>query len=526
MSNPLDEQRHGFKVTNPYSGRWVSRIRDQIIGQGGTPAQALSSAHSSRPKELPLLSFIPFPMTLTYPPILFKLQKIFTSENGIYLVGGVIRDALLGKTSHDLDLVCTHSAKQFAKKAANELSGAFFTMDEERDVHRVILHVTDDLRTVIDFTGCRGSSIEQDLQARDFTINAIAVDLQDPYKTFDPTGGVQDLHDGCLRACNPASCKQDPLRVLRGIRFAAGLILHIEQATREQMKQASNLLGQSSPERKRDELLKILELSQAATALRAFDWLGALDEIIPGLGGYRTAKEKAGWEELLGWIQSIQQMIELLNKENPSKLAQDYNDGLLCMKLGRFDTQLKERFASPIEPDFARIAFLNLSVILAAMSEGHPESQVEKIAVLMKFSREGVRYFNQFASALKAWHALPVRPAEISPLDIFRFYKGRKLGAMDAVLAQIAQASRSDPAIFETETEKGVQLLDGWWNHQDDWVSPRILVNGDELCTEAGMAPGPALGKVLDQIIEYQVSGKIRSREDAIGWAKREQAGK
>ena len=91
---------------------------------------------------------------------------------------------------------------------------------------------------MIDFTGCRGSSIEQDLQARDFTINAIAVDLQDPYKTFDPTGGVQDLRDGRLRACNPASCKQDPLRVLRGIRFAAGLKLHIEPATREQMKQA------------------------------------------------------------------------------------------------------------------------------------------------------------------------------------------------------------------------------------------------------------------------------------------------
>ena len=212
---------------------------------------------------------------------------------------------------------------------------------------------------------------------------------------------------------------------------------------------------------------------------------------------------------MLGWIQSIQQMIELLNKENPSKSAQDYNDGLLCMKLGRFDTQLKERIASPIEPDFARIAYLNLAVILAAMCDGQPESQVDKIAVMMKFSREGVRYFNQFTNALKAWRSLPVLPAEITPLDIFRFYKARKLGAMDAVLAQIARSSRSDTAIFEKEMEKGVQLLDGWWNHQDDWVSPKILVNGDELCKESGMGACSSIGHSTGS--DYRVTGEWKN---------------
>ena len=253
--------------------------------------------------------------------------------------------------------------------------------------------------------------------------------------------------------------------------------------------------------------MKILELSQAATALRAFDWLGALDEIIPGLGGYRTAKGKAGWEELLGWIQSIQQMVELLNKENPSKSAQDYNDGLLCMKLGRFDTQLKERFASPIEPDFARIAYLNLAVILAAMCDGQPESQVDKIAVMMKFSRDGVRYFNQFASALKAWRCFAGSACRNFSLWIFSVFT--KLGSweqwMQFWLKLHGQAGRI-PLSLKRKWKRAYNCWTAGGTIRMIGFLPRILVNGDELCTEVGNGAWSSIGHSTGS--DHRVTGK------------------
>ncbi len=481
MSISPDDQSHGCNHASPYAGRWVARIRDQIIGQGGTPSQALSSARTSRPKEQPLLSFIPFTMTLTYPPILFRLQEIFAKENGIYLVGGVIRDALHGKASHDLDLVCIHDVKQFARKAANQLGASFFTMDPARDVHRVIYHPDGADPVVIDFTGCRGGSLDEDLHARDFTINAVAVDLQDPYKTIDPTGGIQDLRDRHLRACSPYAFEQDPLRILRGIRFAAGLQLRMDPSTRGWMKQSVNMLRESSIERKRDEFLKILELSQASTALHAFDWLGALDALVPGFGEYRKTAGKTEWENLLGWIQSIHHLVELLNRENPAQSADDYKSGMVCMKLGRFDMQIKQWFGSTVEPGFTRVAYISLAAILASMCGLKSTKQLAKIAEDLKFSRDGVRYFIQFAASLDAFSALPNNADEISPLHIFHFFKGRNMAAVDAVLAMIAQATPGtsvDMSVqsFEQLLNKCAALLDAWWNHQDEWVSPHLLI--------------------------------------------------
>ncbi len=127
----------------------------------------------------------------------------------------------------------------------------------------------------------RGMNIDSDLLARDFTINAMAVNLNDPQKLIDPLGGAQDLREKKIKACSPKSIMDDPIRILRAIRFAAEGGYKIEDETRRQLKTGVLLLRSTSPERIRDELFKILKLDQLPVALRALDWLGAYPILFP-----------------------------------------------------------------------------------------------------------------------------------------------------------------------------------------------------------------------------------------------------
>jgi len=175
--------------------------------------------------------------------ILEVVQANRISAGSIYLVGGAVRSLLLQQEPHDFDFAMEGNARSFARKIADALGGNFYMLDDGRNTARVVYGAPGRPRLTIDFAVLRGADIESDLRKRDFTINAMALDLLKPDCLIDPLGGAQDLKDRCLRVCSPAALADDPARVLRAVRLVVELGLNITPDTLSALRQTATYLA-------------------------------------------------------------------------------------------------------------------------------------------------------------------------------------------------------------------------------------------------------------------------------------------
>jgi tRNA nucleotidyltransferase/poly(A) polymerase len=159
-------------------------------------------------------------LVLAWSDIVLDLPDLLEDyPDPVYIVGGAVRDALLRQPIKDVDIAVPKGGIKLARKIANAFGGDFFPLDSERDVGRAIVAIPDG-RLLIDVSGFRGDSLEADLRDRDFTINAMAVDLHgDLNKVIDATGGATDALAKIIRRCNPDAIARDPIRALRAVRL-------------------------------------------------------------------------------------------------------------------------------------------------------------------------------------------------------------------------------------------------------------------------------------------------------------------
>ena len=143
---------------SPYAGRWVALLRGKVIAQGSTPEEARRAAQTHRHKESPEIVFMPSPFSFS--PTLAAVREALPTDQETYLVGGAVRDVILGRESHDLDFALPNDGIKLAKHIANKLKGAFYPLDSDRDTGRVILTDESGVRTVMDFASYRGANIE------------------------------------------------------------------------------------------------------------------------------------------------------------------------------------------------------------------------------------------------------------------------------------------------------------------------------------------------------------------------------
>ncbi len=317
---------------SPYAGRWVARLNGKIIAQGGTPEQALRAAQTSRHKERPEIIFMPVPFY--YSPLIDKVRDALPKQE-IYLVGGAVRDMLLNRLSRDFDFAVPSNGISLARRVANTLNADFMVLDDERDTGRVIVTDPDGERTFLDFATYRGENLEADLRARDFTINAIAFDLQG--KTLiDPLNGASDLRAKIIRACSATSLHDDPVRILRAVRQAAAFGFKIQLETRKAMKDSTNLLPKISPERLRDELFKILEGPKPDASLRALEMLGVLHYLLPELSALKGVAQSEPhiydvWEHTLRVLGYLENILSTLTSGYSADNTNDLFTGLLTI---------------------------------------------------------------------------------------------------------------------------------------------------------------------------------------------------
>jgi poly(A) polymerase len=533
-----------------YAGRWVARLRGRIIAQGGTPEHARRAA-LIRYKETPEVIFMPPNNPLSLPPILESVRAAIPDGIPVYLVGGAVRDALLGRNIHDLDFVLEKDAIKIARRVANSLKADFFPLDTERDTGRVILTNQGGSRTLMDFASYRGRDLEADITGRDFTLNAIALNLADN-SIYDPLGGALDLKEKRLRACSPSAFIDDPVRILRGIRLAANFGFHILPDTRRAMKEAAVFVGDISPERMRDELFRLLDGNQPAVCLRALDLLGALEKIFPEILALKGIVQPPPhvhdvWEHSLATVNHMEGVLAALSSDYHPETASDLISGLLVLRIGRYRQQIGEIFSAPLTADRS----LRSLLFMAALYHDIAKPQT------IKLDENGqVRFWDhdQQGAGISAarCRALAMSNDETARLDIvirnhmrillhinrfiregklpsrravYRFFRDVGSAGVDVCLLALADLMATYEQTLPQETWAAALdvvrlLLENWFEKPSESITPALLLNGKDLMRELNLKPGKKIGEMLEAIREAQAMGTISTRAEALQIAR------
>jgi putative nucleotidyltransferase with HDIG domain len=542
-----DEASPPLESNTSYAGRWVARVRGRIIAQGGTPEQALRASQGTRHKEKPEIVYMPTSFPL--PALVQQVKQIVPPDERLYLVGGAVRDVFLGRAPLDLDFAVPSNGISAARKIANALHADFVRLDDERDTGRVIVTNENGTRIFLDFAAYRGSDLESDLRGRDFTINAIAYDLVAD-SIMDPLDGLQDLRAGVIRACSSSSFLDDPLRILRGVRQAAAFGFHIKKETRELMHEASAGLGRISVERLRDELFKILEGPEPHVCLRALEMLGTFPYFLPELSFLKGVEQSQPhvydvWDHTLAVLESLGKMMVLLEQSLPP--AEDMAVDMFASVMGKYRERFHEHFSRPLNTDRSLFALFFLAALYHdagkpqtktidedGMTHFHKHEDVGAEMIVQRgrglnLSNDEINWLHTAVKNHMRIHSLAIRLQQDGKMPsrraIYRFFRDSGEIGVDLVLLVLADTRGMRAGTLSREIWAGyldicIQLLENYWDHPAEIVSPPRLLDGRDLMRELHLAPGPLVGQLLEAIRENQAVGKIGTREQALSFAR------
>jgi len=509
------------------------------------------------------------PATLAKISLLLAIQK----KQG-YIVGGFIRDWLLGRKTNDIDIAVSGDAITIAREVAKEIGGKFVLLDDVNNIARVVVIEDKKSRRTSQNQELRGAEwhfdfspftgdIESDLARRDFTINAMALELsqfvtaskatkmrsrksasfltakQAPLKLIDPFSGGGDLRDKIIRGASEQIFEADAARLLRAVRLAAELDFNIEPNTEALIRRYSQTITEVSGERIREELLRLLTLPRAAYHLRYLDKLGLLLALIPELAESKGVEQPTVhfWDVFEHSLQTVA-AIEFLIRESDWEhsnddmlntapwsdvierhLSQEVSSGSnhkVLLKLGGLFHDIAKPMTKSID-DTGRARFLGHTKQGAAMTAN--------ILERLRFSNREIR----LVESLVYHHLRPVQMAhEEFPTQraIYRYFRDTGEAGIDILLLALADylASRGPLASME-EWKRHCQLINyilAEHDRQQAKILPVKLIDGHDIMNNFDLAPGPLIGKLLAIVNEAHASGELSTKEEALALARRE----
>jgi tRNA nucleotidyltransferase/poly(A) polymerase len=488
----------------------------------------------------------PAPFLLEWPPLLEAIRGLVNDE-AVYLVGGAVRDAILRRSIHDLDFATEQDGRRLAKRIADKLGGAYYPLDAERGVGRAIIKQGDE-PFVIDVARFRGGTLSDDLAGRDFTINAMAVDLNgDLQSIIDPLGGLSDLQKKRLRRCGPNSIPDDPVRALRAVRQSVVLGLQIEPETRADIRNFGPQIANASVERVRDEFMTMLGGPRPHVALRTLDALGLLTIIIPEVDPMRGVTQSPPhvyevWEHTLYVIEKLYGVIMTISPARTEESAADGAYGMIVYLLDRYRKQLQARLDEPLPNGRNMQALLMLAALLHDCAKpmtrtvdenGHIHFYKHEIygadialqrAIALRLSSEEAQHL----AAIVRNHMRIIQlegTGELSKRTIYRFWKGTgAIGVDVCILTQADYLATYGVTLVLQDWIAYLQLigslLEAYFNERDTAVAPPPLVTGRDLMDKLPIEQGPTIGRLLNALGEAQVVGEISTVDQALELAK------
>ncbi len=463
-----------------------------------------------------------------YPP-LKVIQTIAKKKRAaVYLVGGFLRDLMLGRAQVDFDFAVDKNAVAFARQFAAQIKGAFVLLDEEHGCARVIKKYNGTPWT-FDFADFRQKTLKGDIASRDFTVNTLYVDLLKlkegvhDTRIMDIRSGIKDLNSKTIRMVSAGAFKDDPLRLMRAYSLQAQLGFKIEAKTAAQIKKDAARIVDVSMERVRDELFKILASPRTFAVFNAMDKAGLLERVMPQLAVMFNVQQ-GGYHHLDVWKHSL----EVLNQLE--KIFEGLTDADLI-------NYLNEKVAS----DHPRYALVKLAALLHDIGKPDTKKIEEGRTSFHTHEHVGRRITTIIAKQLKLsvrerhmvedmvlYH---LRPGYLSnfkkPSDksVFRYFRDTKDEAAAVLVLSLAdQRSTRGPLTTEYDQKHHekicTELLKQYFAAKKE--TPRVrLITGNDLIKKLKLKPSPLFSKILTSVEEEHALGKITTRDEALALAAR-----
>ncbi len=471
---------------------------------------------------------------ITLPQIAFKLLREalyyldIEPEDEFWLVGGTIRDIILGREVFDLDIATSFDPVERAKKFAHKTRSGFVVLDDERRVVRVVKTVNS-LHYTIDLAGFRADSIEEDLIERDFTINAIAARLEKPLTSpeltiFDPLNGYEALKANRIEACTDHAFVEDPLRMMRGFRFAALFDAELSESLFTLIQRDSSLLDGVSNERIRDEFFKILGVSNSHKWIEMLQKAGVLKYFLPELNRCMGVEQNE-WHHLDVFhhsLYALKNLEELLIK------------GFDFPWWPKFKNFLNEH----ISGSRTYLEAFKLGCLLHDLGKPTTKREEKKKVIFHGHEMEGVRLIRKIADRMRLSSAESsflqlvvknhMRPGVmvqqgINDRRLFKFYTETGREGVAISLLSLADRLSAMGTLSEKdlkEFEAGIlEIMQAFYTQMEKPQAP-TLISGKDLIG-LGLKPGPKFKEILAAVKEAQFLGELNSREEAVEFAQK-----
>jgi poly(A) polymerase len=457
-----------------------------------------------------------------------------------YAVGGYVRDRILQRTTSDIDVLVTRALREVTERTGLEVKASVVTLHETQPTMRLAFpdrsHIDLALPRVaaVDAGGLATPEaiVEADLQARDFTVNAMAIpleaaDLADWREhVLDPMGGLPDLDRRLIRAIDPRVWDNDPIRLWRALRLAAQLGFELEPPTEDGIRQHAGLAAKPAGERIRDELFRLLARADADALISRAAELGLLFVLAPELAPLQTLAQ-GGYHHLDGWRHSLAvvRAIHELTEELPGMPA-------------AYRGKLGHAFAKPIAGDRPRLSMLKFAGLLHDV--GKPATRTvdeqgsvhfyghEKVSAVMarevghrlRLGRRELHYL-EMATRLHMHPALLAQQQEISRRAAHRFFRKAGAYAPDVlILAWADRLSARGPAATAQHIEQveyAIRWLLAEWLDSGPLSHPQPPVGARAIMRRYDVPPGPEVGRVLRALTRRHAEQPFMDAESA--WA-------
>jgi poly(A) polymerase len=476
------------------------------------------------------------------PESVSKFIPLLVQDAPVWFVGGGVRDHLLGRKTYDLDFAVDGDAITLAKRIADQLGGYYYTLDEARGTGRVVLEDPSGRCRTLDFARIRGRDIIIDLHSRDFTINAMAINLSDPDEWLDPTAGARDLKDKILRACGPHSISDDPVRALRAVRLAIEFDLTIESNTLSQVRDSQQTLGDASPERIRDEVFQIFNTQRPGRALRLLNHLRLLFVLFPELSGLENLTQPppraaSVLEHSLAVVDRLGDLLAVLQPEHDPEEAANLFLAQITLRIGRFRDRLNHHLNSSLSYGREVRQLVFFAALYHDVGKFTAQGELEEATSFEEHQKIGAEWTERRAREMRLSNKEMLRLGRIvryqeepmiierftplSPREIYRYFRNTGEAGIDIVLLSLADflGTYVPPApqtAWKTRVEVARTLLEAYFEAHDKYIDPSPLLRGDEIITTLGLPQGPVVGRLIEQLREAQVAGEVRTREEAM----------
>ena len=424
----------------------------------------------------------------------------------VYLVGGAVRDALLGRAVHDMDLTLAADGLALGRKLADRLRCPFVPLDDTDRTGRVVLR----RGFTIDISSFKGDTLETDLRKRDFTINAMAFRLADVLdgrgSLVDPLGGAADLAAGRLRAVSEASFRDDPLRILRAFRLAGQFNLDITPETAAWIEACDEDLHRVSGERLLYELALILGAHRTADRVSAMVRSGVFRFLFPGWKGQPStalARRLERTDRLIArdvFLEDHGLYAHL--PDSGARLA----GGRSILWIIRYASLVLHRVR-------AGGAGTALETVEGAGGTDTDLETVESAADRLRLSKRERQALHQLVfGASRLLEGAAVRDPDDEALC--RILRGTKDDTPGAALLALAHGP-DEVSAAGGRTAKAVRRLLRMYTRYGSVRASGPLLSGADVMADLDLSEGPEIGRMLDKLETIRIMHDIRTREQA-----------